>query len=358
MSSARSRFRWFSRAACLVALATIGVGCTRLPRIGNLSYLAPRKQKKSVLAAIAPTQPTVALNQLQLKGSHNSYHRAPRVSLSRTWRYSHAPLEVQLAAQGVRQIELDVRWKRGELLVGHLPLVDGRSTCKRLTECLAQVKRWSRAHPAHLPVFVLLEVKDDLAPAALDGRVDALDFAITRVFSRDMLITPADVAGDAKSLRAAVTTRGWPSVEESRGKVMFVMFGKRRHKSAYVAGRPRLDDRVMFVAERSAGKAHASVLFYDDPIGQRAQIEAAVKQNFLVRTRADSNLQRRRVQRDAALASGAHLISSDFVDPRFNWLELSAAGRCNPRSGATCTAEALSETIQPAVAEAEPPATR
>ncbi|MET0340782.1 MAG: Ca2+-dependent phosphoinositide-specific phospholipase C [Polyangiales bacterium] len=336
-----------------MVFTTLLASCTRLPQIGNLSYLAPRKSTKSVLSAIAPTQPAIALNQLQLKGSHNSYHRAPRMSLSRTWRYSHAPLEVQLAAQGVRQIELDVRWARGELLVGHLPLVDGRTTCKRLTDCLTRVKKWSRAHPTHLPVFVLLEVKDDLAPAALDGRVDALDFAITRVFPRDMLITPSDVAGDAKSLRDAVITRGWPSVEESRGKVMFVMFGPQRHKTAYVAGRPRLDDKVMFVAERSSAKPHASVLFYDDPVAQKAQIEAAVKQNFLVRTRADANLHRRRAQRDAALASGAHFISSDFVDPRFNWLELRAAGRCNPKAGATCTASALSETIEPAVAEAE-----
>ena len=326
-----------------------------MPVLGNFSYLAPRKTKHSVLSTIAAyPQPALALNQLQLKGSHNSYHRAPRLPLSRTWRYSHAPLDVQLERQGVRQIELDVRYARGELMVGHLPLVDGRSTCKRLVDCLHVVKKWSRAHPRHMPLFVFLEVKDALAPARLDGRLDALDFTITRVFSRDMLITPADVVGDAASLRDAVTTHGWPSVEDSRGKVMFVMFGPQRHKSAYVAGRPRLDGRVMFVAQREATHAHASVLFYDDPIGQKKQIAEAVARGFLVRTRADHSLIRTRARRDAALASGAHFVSSDFVDPRFDWIELRAPARCNPRSAPECATRALSEMVQPVVAKVTP----
>jgi hypothetical protein len=336
-------------------LLSAAVGCTPVPVLGNFSYLAPRKTKQSVLSTIASAQPALKLNQLQLKGSHNSYHRAPRIPLSRTWRYSHAPLDVQLETQGVRQIELDVRYARGELMVGHLPVIDGRSTCKRLADCLHRVKKWSRANPGHIPVTVFLEVKDDLAPARLDGRLDALDFAITRVFSRDMLLTPGDVVGDAPSLRQAILTHGWPSVEDSRGKVMFVMMGPQRHKTAYVAGRPRLDGRVMFVGQRSPGHAYASVLFYDDPIRQHREIAEAVKRGFLVRTRADHSLVRTRARRDAALASGAHFISSDFVDPRFNWVELQAPARCNPLAALpSCEARALSEHVQPAVAEVKP----
>lgn len=343
-------------ALLLLVLAT--TGCVRLPELGNLSYLAPRERARSVLSAIEPsTSSSLALHELQLKGSHNSYHRAPRIALSRTWRYSHAPLEVQLASQGVRQLELDVRYARGELLVGHLPVVDGRSTCTRLIDCLARVKQWSRAHPQHLPVFIFLEVKEDLAPSRLDGKLDALDFAITRVFSRDMLLIPEDVAGDAPSLRAAITAKGWPSLDSTRGRVAFVMFGPKRHKTAYAAGRPRLDGRMMFVAERKPDYPHASIVFYDDPVKQRDAIARAVASNLLVRTRADTDLHRRTAQRDAALASGAHFISSDFVDPRYNWLELGhdTAGRCNPLSASKgCSPLALSESHRPALAKHEP----
>jgi hypothetical protein len=330
-------------------------GCaTQLPTLGNLSYLAPREQRGSILANIdGGNSRKITLNELQLKGSHNSYHRAPRLALSRTWRYSHAPLDVQLGSQGVRQLELDLRYARGELLVGHLPMVDGRSTCQKFSDCLGQIKQWSRAHPKHLPVFVLIEVKDDLAPSKLEGKLDAIDFAITRQFSRDMLLMPEDVSGDAPTLREAVMKNGWPSVDDSRGRVAFVMFGPQRFKNEYTHDRPRLDGRVMFVAERDTEKAHTSVVFYDDPIHMREQIATAVKQKFLVRTRADADLHRSTRRRDAALASGANFISTDYTAPRFNWLEIgpNAAGRCNPLSAThACTTGTLSELEQPAVA--------
>lgn len=344
-----------TRAFASALLLMLGGCATELPRLGNLSYLAPREQRGSILASL-DTQvgaPKVALNELQFKGSHNSYHRAPRIALSRTWRYSHAPLETQLAHQGVRQLELDVRYAGGELMVGHLPMVDGRSTCHKFSDCLSRIKQWSRAHPAHLPVFVLIEVKEDLAPSDLDGKLDAIDFAITRVLPRDMRLMPEDVAGDSPSLREAISTRGWPSIDDTRGRIAFVMFGPGRHKRAYSAGRPRLDGRVMFVAERDTTRPHTSVVFYDDPIRMRGLIADAVKQHFLVRTRADADLVRSTRRRDAALSSGANFISSDFVDPRFNWLEIGphAAGRCNPLSATRgCSAHTVSELDQPTVA--------
>lgn len=342
------------------ALAVLGFaaasGCTPVPVIGNVSYLAPRERRRSPLSTIEPTRPRLALQELQFKGSHNSYHRAPRLSLTRSWRYSHAPIDVQLAHQGVRQIELDVRYARGELVVGHLPIVDGRSNCKRLRECLGKVRAWSRAHPSHLPVFVFIEVKDSLAPARLDGRLDAIDFEIAHVFSPDELLTPAHVVHDAPSLREAIVAHGWPSLDESRGRIAFVLFGPMRHKRAYTAHRPRLEGRLMFVGGDLPDVPYASVLFYDDPVHQRREIDDAVAKHFLVRTRADRNLVRRRTRRDAALASGAHFVSTDFADPRFQWLELAAAGRCNPRSATTgCSSVSLSEQPTKAVAELAQP---
>jgi hypothetical protein len=345
-----------SLGALFLGVLTLAQGCaTPLPELGHLGHLAPREERS--LLHTADTVPSrLTLSELQLKGSHNSYHRAPRIALSRKWRYSHAPLEVQLANQSVRQLELDVRYVRGELMVTHLPLVDGRSSCKRLVDCLQSVKKWSRAHPSHLPIFVMIEIKEDFAPSRLDGRLDAIDFAITRVFPRDMLLTPERVAGTSASLREAVLDRGWPTIEETRGQIAFVMFGPRRHKRAYTRDRPRLEGRLMFVAEARTTLPHSSVLFFDDPVARADQIAAAVRQNFLVRTRADAHLVRTPRRRDAALASGAHFISSDFVDPRFDWLELgdSAPGRCNPvAASARCNALALSESEEPAVARAE-----
>ncbi|MET0287352.1 MAG: Ca2+-dependent phosphoinositide-specific phospholipase C [Polyangiales bacterium] len=328
-----------------------------------MSYLAPREGRGSLLYAAAHTAPRaqqpeseqrpLTLNDVQVKGSHNSYHRAPRLALSRGWKYSHAPLETQLEAQDVRQFELDVRLSKGELRVAHLPLIDGRSTCSKLADCLGSIESWSRDHAGHLPVFVFIEVKEDVAPSMLEGRLDAIDFAITRVFSREQLLMPEDVVGGAPSLKQAISERGWPTLDATRGRIAFVMFGPPRHKAAYAAGRPRLDGRVMFVAEREPSQAHTSIIFYDDPIADRPQIDAALKQHFLVRTRADAELHRDPARRDAALASGANFISSDFVDPRYNWLQLApgAAGRCTPSSVKLgCTQTALSEDLPSSLA--------
>jgi hypothetical protein len=347
--------------ALLGALAVAASACTHLPELGNLSYLAPREGRGSLLYAAAHTphprpdteHPPLTLNDVQVKGSHNSYHRAPRLALSRGWRYSHAPIETQLEAQDVRQFELDVRLTKGELRVAHLPLVDGRSTCSRLADCLHTIESWSRSHAGHLPVFVFIEVKEDLAPSMLEGRLDAIDFAITRVFPREQLLMPEDVVGEAKSLKQAIVERGWPSLEDTRGRVAFVMFGPNRHKRAYAGGRPRLDGRVMFVAERETSRPHTSIVFYDDPVLDRASIADAIASHFLVRTRADAELHRDPARRDAALTSGANFISSDFVDPRFNWLELGphAAGRCTPASARLgCTSTALSEDVPSSLA--------
>jgi hypothetical protein len=79
----------------------------------------------------------------------------------------------------------------------------------------------------------------------------------------------------------------------------------------------------------------------NDPVKDQALIQERVKQGFLIRTRADADTREARsgetVRREAALASGAQFISTDYQDPdpRFAMgysarLPDGAATRCNP----------------------------
>lgn len=79
----------------------------------------------------------------------------------------------------------------------------------------------------------------------------------------------------------------------------------------------------------------------NDPIGQAGQIRRAVKQGFIVRTRADAETREARTgdtrRREAALTSGAQYVSTDYLwpDPRFGTgyqvpLPQGAAATCNP----------------------------
>jgi|GEM_PF-1156615 len=336
-------------AAGLLALACSA--CTQVPELSGFSGLLAARQTRNSAAASPTTDEALTLDQLQVKGTHNSYLRAPRMALARGWRYSHVPLRQQLEAQGVRQIELDVRYSGGQVVVGHLPLIDGRSTCRTLAGCLAQVKAWSDANPSHLPLFVFIEPKEHLTPSNLDGRLEVLDQTIAKVFPREALLTPHDVVGKARSLKEAIQTRGWPSLESTRGKVVFVLFGRENHTRAYGEGRPRLEGRLMFAAGRPQDP-YAAFASCDNPLKQKEKIAASLAQGMLVRTRADSDLRRDPKRRDAALASGAHFIGSDFVDPKSGWLELGehAPARCNPVSGNSCVSTALSEEASGAVA--------
>jgi hypothetical protein len=167
------------------------------------------------------------IDQLQLLGSHNSYHRAPRFALTSRFRYTHRPLPQQLAAQGVRHLELDVRYAGGALRVGHAPIVDAGTQCRSFELCLEGIAAWSRSQPDHLPVFVFVQPKEGLISAGLDQRVDLLDRAIARVFRTHELLLPRDVARQFPNLRDAVRSAGWPSLERTRGKVAFVLFGTR-----------------------------------------------------------------------------------------------------------------------------------
>ena len=60
----------------------------------------------------------VAMNEVQVLGTHNSYHVQPRPpllafflaasSIFGEWEYTHPPLDVQLETEGIRQVEIDV----------------------------------------------------------------------------------------------------------------------------------------------------------------------------------------------------------------------------------------------------------
>ena len=83
-----------------------------------------------------PLDDMLRINHIQCKGTHNSYHVAPESSeIIMEWAYTHAPLDEQLEAYGVRQIELDIHYTpEGEFEVFHIPFVDQGSTCDLLED--------------------------------------------------------------------------------------------------------------------------------------------------------------------------------------------------------------------------------
>ncbi len=313
------------------------------------------------LTASAEAPPSaVRMNEVQVIGTHNSYHVAPALSVSRVtdWvarvkdlNYTHAPLDVQLD-RGVRSFEIDLHHTAEGFAVFHVPLIDEGSTCRWFTECLALVRAWSETHPGHVPISFLLEFKDEnvrpnsrLLPLGAQG-LDRLDADILSVFPRERVITPDDVRGDAQTLEAAVLNRGWPTMDEARGKVFFILHERRENRDLYTEGRPSLEGRVMFV-NSSPGRPDAATLVLDHPdVGRIAPLAA---QGYLIRTRADAGLRVSETRRDTALASGAHILSTDFPpgQPHESGYVMAFPGgapaRCNPVNAPETCADTLLE---------------
>ena len=288
---------------------------------------------------------TLRLNQIQVLGTHNSYHVAPPAGpgLTPERDITQSPLSVQLEQQSVRQLELDVHASPGgPLTVFHLRGDEG-TTCPTLVACLREVRDWSEGHRGHLPLFVLIEPKHELG-AFVDGLT--VDAEVRSVFRRDQLLTPDDVQGSWPSLRQAVQEGGWPLLGSTRNKVVVVYTDDVANRAAYTSDETSLQGRAMFVYANPASPlaAFASV---PDARFDASRIASLVGAGYIVRTRADDGGVEARANDSsravAALASGAHLVSTDYPVPAASGYVVLPPGtpaRCNPVTAppqAACT---------------------
>lgn len=308
------------------------------------------------------TEDDVRINQLQLKASHNSYHVAMPNQTLAAYDYTHQPLDVQLASEGVRGFELDTHLNAdGTFDVYHEPTGDDRSTCPKLKDCLGTLKAWSDAHPHHHTIFVSIEPKDvegfpaDSGPE-LEVYAQKLEAEVTSVIPRERLITPADVKGSAATLREAVTQSGWPTLRAGRQKFVFYLDESTTFHDVYTHGNTSLDGRLMFI-DGAITDPYAAIVIRNDPRSDAPDIQTALAANLIVRTRADADTVEARAgdtsRRDAALAIGAQIVSTDYeaAVAGINYVvdvPGGAPSRCNPvNAPAGCTSTLIEDPATP-----------
>jgi hypothetical protein len=337
--------------------------------------------------------PVVRLNQIQVIGTHNSYHLEPVAAVraliaasgerqAQALEYTHRPLAEQFTDLGIRQIELDLfadpeggryaqpagativqnlgqdpglpldpdqRLAKPGLKVLHVPDIDYRTTVLTFVDALQQIRDWSRSHPWHVPILVLLELKEQATPALPTkplpfdrDQLEALEREILSVFPRHHILTPDDVRGDHGSLPQAIQTRGWPPLDQVRGRVVFALDNEDQVRDRYLEGHPALRGRLLFASVPETDPA-AAWFKVNDPVRHDDRIRSLVEQGYLVRTRADAETREARTndprRRERALASGAQFVSTDYPvpDPRLSSYCVRLPGqivaRANPISG-------------------------
>jgi hypothetical protein len=239
--------------------------------------------------------------------------------------------------------------------VMHSADYDYRSNCQPFTACLEIIRKWSIAHPHHLPIFIFVENKKFSGLKASD--FDALDAEILSVFQRSELVVPDDVRRGNDTLEEAVTTGGWPTLGSTRGKIVFLL-AKSEVRPAYLEGHPNLQHRVLFT-NATPGDADAAFMVLPDSFDPK--IPMLVRKGYLVLTRADIDTAEARrsdtARRDAALSSGAQLLSTDYPrseSARWTGYDVDfgqgLVARCNPVNSAQGCSSAVLEKSDGAVA--------
>lgn len=291
------------------------------------------------------------LNHVQAKGTHNSYHVEPDTPFEPSQKYTQLPLEQQLEQQGVRQFELDLHYRKDiGFEVFHVPVLDEKTTCKRLVDCLGQVKRWSDDNRWHVPIMIWLEPKDDplvtdLLPIA--GRYHLLEQEILAVFPRSRILAPDDVRGAHADLPSAIAAGGWPTLGALRGKVVFSLLDSTMHRDNYTADAPNLAGKLLFVDASDPKDPFAAMFKVNNAQAEATLVHDLVVAGFIVTSNVDAagdDPATNAAKLAASLAAGIHYGSSDFPAPVAGgeyWFDLpgGAPARCNPVFPAqACTA--------------------
>lgn len=303
------------------------------------------------------------LNDIQVVGSHNSYKIAidPELMqllfredsmLAVTLEYEHIPLRNQLDL-GMRNLELDIfhdpeggrymdplgiraithaspfdslKMKKPGFKLLHVQDIDFRSHHYLFSEALQEIRTWSDLHPAHIPLIITINLKDEIIdregfvrPLVFgSAALDSVDQAILSLLDWDRLIYPDLVKGNFRTLEDAVLDAGWPVLSDVCGKILFVLDASNEKNDLYKQGHPSLSGRVMFINARP-GTPESAFRILNNPLLSYQEIQELVEKGYMVRTRADANTLEARSNDfsrwEKARASGAQVITTDYYLP-------------------------------------------
>lgn len=323
---------------------------------------------------------SVPINFIQTLGSHNSYRIRMQKGIYNALRlldlfygkkstpadqlnYSHASLPEQLGVYGMRSFELDIHYdpegglyykrygnflafkrkssgiealKKPGMKLLHIADVDYNTHYYTFKEALVAIRDWSKQHPSHLPIYILVEPKEEgpgnrvkfpkfVKVLPFDQTaLEAVDVEIKEVFGADTLrvFRPDDLRGSFSSLREAISAKGWPKLKDMRGKIIFVINGKMHHTDLYAQGHPQFAGRMMFSFSKKE-KSDAAFVKHDNPYHQ--DIPELVNNGYIIRSRTDSP-GKEAMQNDyrtsiKAIESGAQILSTDYYKPDYSLSE-------------------------------------
>jgi hypothetical protein len=289
-----------------------------------------RKNKASQITrnqALSNTQmidQRLKLNHFTILGTHNSYHRN-----SIFYKYEHSNLENQLA-YGIRQLELDIHLMPNNDIVYHLQLLDDRTNCYCLSDCLDRILRWSEENPSHYPIFLFFEIKQMFYEDFFTGisgvhcqHLQKMKEQILEVFTIDSFILPEQVRGNQSSISSALKKQrenelrgdytyenyGRPPV----GKIMPVFLDDAHNITKKLYATCETLANFFFIAQSDSNVPYASIISIQNPSKNAYALTLNTNNGQITRVLLGHGGKRLMDNYILARKYGVHIISTDSV---------------------------------------------
>lgn len=278
----------------------------------------------------------VKLNEMAVMGTHNSYQlrgTLPKQGLMKTLQIisfgaveNKAVFEMdtftEQLEQGIRNLEIDIETVDDEgdvsFIVTHKAIIDNVSSAYNLAKGLEEIAMWSDNNPGHLPVYLLIEPKDDV-PSINNMKNFSLEYAleldkVLRQVLGDRLFTPQQVMGDYESFEEMRKADGWPTLKQSAGKII-VLLHTCDVTQEYIDTDTSIKTQAMFpmLLFGDIDKPYASFILDNDPVIASENNKKTVDENnLMVRTRADDYPDFSDERYKSADNCGSHIITTDY----------------------------------------------
>ena len=252
-------------------------------------------------------------NEVRQTSSHNAFQRSEGIyDQVLYWRIRSLEIDLHRGKPGRKALKRD--W-----YVYHLAFIDPDTTVDRFSGFLQICRGIQRAIPQHEVITVFLDIKDRFhTTASASKSAVVFDRLLVEALGEDHIYRPQDLLGrepGAASLQAAVAAQGWPTLEELRGKFLFVLTGGADELATY-ASSGTANRRVAFLSTAMSrasdvpGEPH--IVFYNMN-GERVRFAKNVHEAGLV-SRAYYVDDRARWR--SAIDHDCHHIATDHVNTR------------------------------------------
>ena len=203
-------------------------------------------------------------NEVRQTSSHNTFQRSKGI-FDQVLYWRIRSLEIDLHRGKPFRDALKKDW-----YIYHVAGIDPDTTVDRFSGFLQICNGIQRAIPRQEVITVFLDIKDRFHKRASASQSAAvIDGLLINALGEDHIYRPQDLLArepGAGSLQEAVAAQGWPTLEELRGRFLFVLTGGEKELTTYTTA-AKANGRVAFlstaVSSASDVPGEEHIVFYN-----------------------------------------------------------------------------------------------